>query len=335
MADLFSGGAYGDLFSYTKGNIQADGFEIKNLSGSVLRFAIGEMVYGRIMNQSLDAFGVGKGGTFTIPIFNDWGAPATVSPLVSGTSIGIGTQTTSSISMIIHEYGTGIGYEPFGDWTTNINIRNELNKTLGLNIGRAMNWLDKNTLSDNAQFFIDVPAVGSLSAFTQDSGGTTARSRASFGELGQGAVAFAYDTLKRSLVSPNSQRGLYTAIANSRTLRNLKNGSVFQNALLFNQLLVPGAKWQVLGEFQNILWIETEELTGDGTTLVCGGNAAGYGLGLAPRLWFYPDYGQDAQRLEVWKMKYYRGQGPIFMNKGTAALVIRSCSGTYNYGLMD
>jgi hypothetical protein len=324
---------YGDMFTYTKGNISADGFEVKNLSGSVMRYAVDEMVYARVMNQSRDAFGVGKGGTFTIPIFNDWGVPATVSPLVSGTSMGIGTQTTSSVSMVIKEYGTGIGYEPFGDWTTNIPIRDELVKTLGLNIGRAMNWLDKNTISDGCQFFIDVPAVGSLSAFTQDSGGTTARTRASFGELGQGALAFAYDTLKKSLVSPNSSRGFYTAIGNSRTFRNLKNGSVFQNMSLYTDM--RGIKWQVLGEFMNFVFIETEELTGDGTTLVTGANAAGFGLGLAPKLWFYPDYGEDAGRMEVWKTKYYRGQGAIFMNKGTAAIAIRTCSGTFNYGLMD
>jgi hypothetical protein len=329
----FSDQGYGDMFSYTKGNITADGFEVKNLSGSVLRYAVDEMVYGMVMNRSRDAFGIGKGGTFTIPIFNDWGAPATVSPLVSGTSIGIGTQTTSSVSMVIHEYGTGIGYEPFGDWTTSIPIRDQLSKTLGLNIGRAMNWLDKYELVDNAQFMIDIPATGSLSAFLQDSGGTTRASQAAYGELFSGAVAFGYDTFKKSIAKPNSLRGFYTAIANSRTLRNLKIGSVFLNYSLYTDF--RGQKYQVLGEFQGFVWIETEELTGDGTTLLTAANAAGYGMGLEPRLWFYPDYGNDAGRLEVWKTKYYRGQGPIFMNKGTAAILIRSNSGTYDYSVMQ
>jgi hypothetical protein len=114
---------YGQFFGYTGAQSIADGFQPNHLAGTVMREAFGDLVFSRFMNESRDAFGVGRGGTFTIPIAKDWGMPGTVSPLVSGTTIGLGTHKTDSISLMMYEYGTGIAYERILDWFTNINNR--------------------------------------------------------------------------------------------------------------------------------------------------------------------------------------------------------------------
>jgi hypothetical protein len=96
-----------------------------------------------------------------------------------------------------------------------------------------------------------------------------------------------------------------------------------------------GIKWQVLGEFMNFLAVETEELLGKGTLIAVAANAGGYGFGMLPRTWYYPDYGSDAARLSVWKTKFYRGQGAIWRDSGTAAIVIRAKSAAFDYSTLD
>jgi len=195
---------YGNMQSYTKANIQADGFEVKNLSGSILRQAFGALVFSRGMNESRDSFGLGRGGTFTVPIYKDWGAPATVSPLVSGTAIGIGTQKTDSVSFMINEYGTGIGYETIGDWITNQDVRSQLVQTLGNHIGRMINWLDYDLLVNNAVNTIEVRAPGSYALL----GTNRAMVATSYGELGNGGLALAYETFRAAIASPVTSAGL-------------------------------------------------------------------------------------------------------------------------------
>lgn len=316
---------YGDLFSYTRANISTDGFEVKNISRDVLRFAIGQLVFARFLNESRDSFGVGKGGTFTVPIFRNWAAPTSVSPLTPGTAIGIGTQQTLSASFVMHEYGTGIGYETIGDWITDIDVRKQLVETLGLHIARMINWLDYNVLV-NTTFSIESPAPGS---YTNLLGTNRQTSQAAYGELGPGGVALAYDSLKKSLVEPLTSRGQYIMVGNAETFRHLKHGSVFINQALYSD--ISSFKYQVLGEFMGFVFVETEELTGKGTALAIGANAGGYGFGLPPKTFYYPDYGADAGRLQVWKTIFYRGQGPIFRNIGTAVICIRTNSAPYNY----
>jgi len=317
---------YGDLFTYDVAGIRGDGFEIQNLAGTVLRQAISQLVFSRVMNQSRDAFGKGKGGTFTTPIFKDWGAVSAVSPLTSGTAISVGTQKTDSVSMVINEYGTGIGYEGFGDMLTNIEIRGELVNTMGRHLGRMINWLDYDVLSKTS-FGIEVVAAGS---YTNLLGTNRKIVATAYGELGVGGVALAYDSLRKSLVTPYTQRGLYWWIASTETLRHLKSGSVFQNQQLYNQK--QGDLYQILGEFNGFVFIETEENLSKGTSIVGGANAAGFGFGLLPRTFYYPDYGSDASRLQVWKTLFYRGQGAIARDKGTACIVVRSNTNPYNYG---
>jgi hypothetical protein len=320
---------YGNMQSYTKANIQADSFEVKNLGGTIMRKAFGQLVFSRFMNESRNAFGLGKGGTFTVPIFNDWGAVATVQPLVSGTAIGIGSQKVDSVSMTIGEFGTGIGYETQGDFVTNLDIRDQLTTTLGNHIARMVNWQDYDILVNNALFTIEVPSAGSYSSLlgTNRIGNID---RSGYGELGAGGLAKVYDTFRGAIASPVTQRGMYIAVGNARTFRNLKNGSVFQNQQLYANM--RGNTWQVLGDFMGFTFVESEELTGNGTTLFLANNAGGYGFGQLPRTWYYPDYGQDAGRLSVWKTIYYRGQGAIWRDKGTTAILMRTNSSTYNYG---
>lgn len=319
---------YGDMFSYTGANVRGDGFEVPRLAGTVLRTAFSELVFGRLFSESRDAFGVGKGGTFTVPIFKDWGSPATVSPLVTGTAISVGTQNVDSIPMSMYEYGTGIGWETLGDWFTSIDVRSQLVNTLGRHIGRMVNWLDYDIVQ-GGNFSLELIAAGSFSPLL---GTNRRRSGVAtiFAELGQGAMALAYDSFKKSLVSPVTERGLYGIVGNSRTFRNLKQGSVFQNQYLYSGL--QGRNYQILGEAFGFLFLETEELTGNGTTFAFGQGAAGFGFGKLPSLTFYPDFGSDAGRLQVWKTLFYRGQGPIWRDKGTAIITIRSNSDAYTYG---
>lgn len=318
---------YGDMFSYNVANIRADGFEVKGLAGTILRQAFSQLVFTRLLNQSNDAFGVGKGGTFTTPIFQDWGAPTAVTPLTSGTAIGIGTQKTTSVSMVMNEYGTGIGYEKLGDWMTNLDVRSQLITTLGNHIGRMVNWLDYDIVSKTI-FSIEAVAAGSYRFL----GTNRQQSQATYGEFGPGGLAFAYDTFKKSLVYPATDRGLYLAVGGAESFRHLKQGSVFQNLSLYTDQ--RGLKYQILGEFMNFLFVETEELTAKGTIFLSGANVGGYGFGMNPRPFYYPDFGDDAGRLNVWKVLFYRGQNAIWRDTGTACICARSSSSAYNYGAL-
>lgn len=322
------GQGYGDMFGYTGVNARADGFEVKRLAGTVMRKAISDLVFTRFLEESQDAFGVGKGGTFTVPIFKDLGAVGTVSPLVSGTAIGLATQKTDSVQMMMYEYGTGISYEKILNWFTDINVQNQLTTSLSRHVARMVNWLDYDIFC-NTPFSIEVPATGS---YTTLLGTNRIVTQATLGELGPGGLALAYDSFKKNVVPPLTSRGLYGIVGNSETFRNLKQGSIFQNLNLYTSLNGQGINYQVLGEYAGFIFFETEELMGKGTSFAFGKNVGGYGFGALPQIWYYPDYGSDAGRLPVWKVLFYRGQGPIWRTKGTAAICIRSSSGAFNYG---
>ena len=322
------GAGYGGMFGYTGGQVRADGFEPKHFAATVMRRAFSNLVFTRFMNESTDAFGVGKGGTFTVPIFLDYGMPGTVSPLVSGTAITVGTQNVDSVTMKMYEYGTGIAYERILNWFTNIEVQNQLLVTLSNAVSRGVNWLDFNTMW-NTTFSMEVPAAGSYSTIL---GTNRHKGQATFGELGMGGLAYLYDQFKKNVVSPINDRGMYGIIGNSETLRNLKQGSVFQNAILYNSL--QGIRYQVLGEFMNFVFVETEEQMSKGTAFAFGDNVGGYGFGQMPNITYYPDFGQDAGRLPVWKILYYRGQDAIWRDKGTACVAINCNTGAYNYGAL-
>lgn len=320
------GAGYGGMFGYTGANVRADGFEVKHLAATIMRRAFGELVFTRFLNESTDAFGVGKGGTFTVPIFKDFGQPGTVSPLVSGTAIGVGTQQTDSVSMMMYEYGTGIAYERILAWFTSLEVQNQLIVTLGNHIGRMINWLDFNVMNQTI-FGMEVPASGSYTTVGTSRNGIN---QGTYGEIGMGALALLYDTFRKSFVSPLTDRGMYGMVGNSETFRNLKQGSVFQNAFLYNSL--QGIRYQVLGEFMNFVFVETEEQLTKGTAFAFGANVGGFGFGQLPNVTYYPDFGQDAGRLPVWKTIFYRGQDAIFRDKGTACIKIHANTSAFNYG---
>lgn len=318
---------YGNIFGYTAVNVRADGWEPKHFAGTVMRRAFSALVFTRFMNESRDAFGVGKGGTFTVPMVLDWGMPTSITPLTSGTAMTVGTQSWDSVTMSMFEYGTGIAYEKILDWFTSIPVRNELIISLSNWIARAVNLLDFQ-MYDACRFAIEVPATGSYTPFTW---GTNRKgiNQGTYGELGRGGLAQLYDGFKKNIVSPYD-RGFYGLVSNSETLRNLKEGSVFQNAILYND--VNGIRFQVLGEYMGFFAVETEEQLTKGTSFAIANNSGGYGFGLMPNITFYPDFGQDAGRLPVWKVLFYRGQGPLYRDKGTAVVCIRSTTAAYSYG---
>lgn len=320
------GAGYGELFGYSVANIRGDGFEVPHLAGTILRTAIGQLVFTRFLNESRDAFGVGKGGTFTIPIFQDFGAVTSVTPLVPGTAIGLGTQRAFSVSMAMQEYGTGIAYESLGDWISSIEIRSQLVDTLGRHIGRMINFLDYEIFAATP-WSIEVVAAGSYNGLL---GTNRALVATAYGELGRGGVALAYDSLVKNLVPPVTQSGHYVWVANGETLRNLKEGSVFINKEMYAGM--SNFNMQILGIYNGFLFVETEEILRKGTSFAIGANAGGYGFGKLPSVTYYPDFGSDAGRLQVWKTLFYRGQGPIKRDWGTAAIIVRSKTAGYDYG---
>jgi len=324
MADILGG--YGNLFGYNVTNVRADGFEVQHFGPQVLRYAIPNLVFALGMNQSRDAFGVGKGGTFTVPLMLDWGMPGTVTPLISGTAIGLGTQKTDKIQMSMYEYGTGIGYETLTDWMTNLKFQTEIQITLGRHVARMINWLHYDQLV-NTIFSIEVPAAGS---YTNLLGTNRIVTQGTLGELGYGGVALAYDSMKANLVPPINSRNMYLWLASGATLRNLKAGSVFQNQMLYSK--ISSDSYQILGEFEKFVFVETEEQLNKGTSIVVGGNTAGYGFGMNPKVFYYKDYGSDAERFSVFKTLFYHGAGAIMRDKGTSCIVVRSSSGVYSYG---
>lgn len=321
------GAGYGDVFSYTGVNVRADGFEVKRISDKVMRLAFGDLIFTRLLTESRDAFGVGRGGTFTVPIFKEWGQPGTVSPLISGTAIGVGTQKTESVSMMMYEYGTGVGFEKIANWWTDVSCQEQLVYTLGNHVSRMINWLHFD-IFNSVNRAVETVAAGSYTALLATN--ITNHNSATFGELGVGGVSFMFDTFKKNVVKPISSRGLYGWVGNCETFRNLKSGSMFQNVQLYKNQ--QGDKYQILGEFNGFVFIETEEQMSKGTSFPFGGDVGGYGFGMPPTTYFYPDFGQDAGRLYVWKTVWYGGQGALLRDKGTACVCFRSKSDPFSYG---
>ncbi len=328
MSFLPSAG-YGGAFGYTGANVRTDGWEPKHFAGTVMRKAFSELVFSRLGNESTDAFGVGQGGTFTVPIAQDFGQPTSISALTSGTAITLGTQKWDSVTMVMNEYGTGIAYERILDWFSAIPVQNQLITSLSNHVSRAINLLDFQVLN-SCKFAMEVPAAGSYSTIL----GTNRAgiSQATMGELGMGGLALLCDSFKVRVVSPFNRRGMFGLVANSETLRNLIQGSVFQNRELYNSL--QGITYSVLGDFMNFTAITTEEQMTKGTAFALGLNTFGFGFGKQPSVTFYPDFGQDAGRLPVWKVLWYRGQDAIWRDKGTACVMIRCTTGAYNYGAL-
>ena len=229
--------------------------------------------------------------------------------------------------MTMNEYGTGIGYERILDWFSSIPVRNELLVSLSNHVARSINLLDFLVLNA-CKYSMEVPAAGSYSTIL----GTNRAgvSQATMGELGRGGVAQLYDGFRTRIVSPLNERGMYGWVGNSETFRNLKEGSVFQNAILYNSL--QGIRYQILGDYMNFTFVETEEQLTKGTSFAIGNNTFGFGFGLMPQITYYPDFGQDAGRLPVWKILWYRGQDPIWRDKGTSCIMVRSLTAAYSYG---
>jgi hypothetical protein len=95
---------------------------------------------------------------------------------------------------------------------------------------------------------------------------------------------------------------------------------------------MQGIRYQVLGEFMGFVFVETEEQLSKGTLFAFGANVGGYGFGQLPTVTYYPDFGQDAFRMPVWKTLFYRGQDVLWRDKGTCCVAIQASSAAYNYG---
>lgn len=320
---------YGDMFSASASEMRAAGFEIQHFSKPILRNAIDQLVFSRFMTPSTDAFGKGKGGTFTIRFAKDFGAISSVSALTSGTAIGIGSQAWDKVEMNMYEYGTGVGVEDFANMLTDIDLQMEVQQTLGRHVGRMINWLDFDIFNKTNKA-IEVGSMGSYGYIGTNRAGLA--SATAFGELGPGGVALAYDTLRGALVEPLTDGGLYGMLGNADTFRHLKSGSIFANQTLWGNM--SGMTYQVLGQFNGFLFVETSENLNKGTTFAFGKNVGGYGFGMNPRTFLYPDFGSDAGRLGVFKTLFYRGQGAIRRSVGTACIIIRSKTTGFDYGAL-
>jgi len=230
----------------------------------------------------------------------------------------------------MYEYGTGVGYERILNWFTSIAVQAELVKTLGNHVARMINYLDF-AVFDGVTRSMEIPASGSYSSIL----GTVRKGvvATAYGELGQGGLAFLWDQLRTNIVTPLiPERRLYGIVGCANSLRHLKQGSVFQNAALYQNL--QAYNYQILGEFGGFVFFETEEQLSKGTMFAFGQNVGGYGFGQPPQIWYYPDYGSDAGRLPVWKVLFYRGQDAIWRDKGTACVRIFSNTAAYNYGTL-
>lgn len=318
---------YGDEVLHGRTTFDDAGLTMEHWTPNVLRLAQPNLVFAKSIGlmEAPDAFGKGVGGTFTIPIF-DYDTDAHVltaaSALTEGTSISLGSQTYTSVSMVLQEYGFGYGWYDMIDYMTNVNFRAQVDMTAADKMARILNYLHSQ-IYYQSQWQIARHAGMTAGSFHWGSdalGAAHAGTHAGTGELTHGIIDFAVDTLRTSKV-PTDERGLYHVIGHAKTFRNIKADAKFENRDLYTR---NGQKalYQILGEYNGCLWIEATDRTYVGTTIITGRNVGGYGFGKQPAAVYYDDYKDDAGRAKAIKARVVFGYGETLRDAGTTCIVI-------------
>lgn len=307
--------------------------ELEQWATDVIRYSLGDLVFAKSigMTQSVERFfGVGGGGTVTIPIYN-WETDANVvsakTPLVIGSSITLGTQVIDSVRIDLKFYGMGYSKHDEIDYITNLNNRRLIQQTMSNKAARVINALHKDIYEASQMGIYTISTAGSLSQDGQI--GTNPSWGGTGGDFTLGLVHAARDGLIRSNVMAG-QRGLYEIIGHPDTFRTIKNFAKFENRELYNNN-GRGNLFQVLGEWEGCTWIETTERMSKGTSFIVGRNVGGYGFGQQPKVFYYPDFGEDAGRHQVWKLKFALAQGATLRDKGTTCLTLRTSPTALTY----
>lgn len=287
----------------------------------VIRYGKDLLVFGDFLENRTDrAFGKAKGETYTVPIYN-WEDVATTA-LTVGTSITVGTQSVDSVSISLAEYGRGISKEGKIDYISNIANAQELQITIAQQWADTFNELAGKVFSDSVWGVYTVGNEGSHSALGTN---LTDDSQKGTGTITGTMISYVYQQLRKAKVRrfPTEYGQLYLWVGNAETLQAVKDEAGWENLQLYNRG-GEGIIHNVLGPYKGFLFVETEEGLVKGKSYAFGQGVGAYGFALPMHIAYYPDYHQDAGRLQVWKWHTILGLGATLRDKGTTCIVVKS-----------
>lgn len=319
---LFTEG-YGDLFGLTSSQMKGQNQVLTQWSGEVLRLGMDKLVFPSFLSMTPPGItmGLNKGDTFRIPIFTWIEETAGTTALTSGTTIPLLSQGTLNVYGTLDEYGRGIGMENTLEYYTKLDNGAQIIETLANNRARVVNELCRSIINATPHnVILGVTGTAGTTRFNLASTeGTTAIST-----LSSTHVKNIYDHLKSKRV-PTFSNGLYYYVGNAKHLRGLKNESVFESWSLYNNMPGIGANgliYQVLGAWQGLMFIQTEEGMSDTYGYVVAPEVGAQAYAKPISLYYYPDYNSDAGRVNVVKWHMIAGFAQTLRNYGTRALKV-------------
>lgn len=307
---------YGDDLGLTQAGLSTAGLELTKWSPEVIRYGKDMLVFADFLENRTDrAFGKKQSETYTVPIY-PWGDVATTA-LTPGTSITVDDIGTDAISITLEEYGRGIGKEGMVDYISNIDNRTEIQINIARQWADTFDALSGVILGSSAHMVYTVASAGSHSAVT-----TAAGNQKGTGTITGTLVDYLYDQLRASPTVGKFTDGLYRWVGNSETLRAVKREAGWENMQLYQR--GPGLRTQILGAWKGFLFVETEENTLKGKSLVFGETVGAFGFAKPMTVYYYPDYHSDANRLQVFKWHTILGIGTTLRDKGTTCITVRT-----------
>lgn len=315
MAFLSDPYGYGNFIGLGSSDL-GPGLVLTNWIPDVLRYGKDALVFPEFLRLDPRGFGREKGDTFVIPIYS-WNSVATTA-LTAGTTIEVRTQTVGSVQVTLSEYGDALSKEGYIDYISNINNAAEVQQTLGQTWADTLNALAGDVFKNGLHGARSEDTSGSYYIGTNDPSDNWKGT----GPISGSLVEAVYDKMKANKV-PTFPDGKYRWVGNAVTLRPVKRLAGWENMQLYN-MGGEGLRSQQLGVWQGFTFVETEEYCRNQESFVFGQEVGAYSFGNPMDIWYYPDFQDDAGRLQVWKWYAVLGLGATLRDKGTHLLVVKT-----------
>jgi len=282
--------AYGNVVPFDRSDMRTAGLEVKQWAADVMRYGFDNMSYAKYLTSRTE-FGVGKGGTITVPV---WPWDRTVSgttALAVGTRVPIGTQSAESFDVNIGEYGRGYVVDSFMSMLSNVNQIEKAKQGLAFNFAVTWDAFVRNTVFEAASHGARAIAAGSLSIGANP--GTVAANAVIDGTM----VREMYRHMRAQKV-PRFSDGYYRWLSNGASLDPLMNDPGWES-LQVETTNGDGMRRNVLGKFRGFIFEETEENTVDGEHHLFGPDFGVQAFGNPVRLVLEEDYLDDFGRVDA------------------------------------
>jgi len=271
-----------------------------------------------------EELGGGPGDTLHVPMFTNLAHHRGTAALVPGTSIYTGTQESSRMDITVTEYGNGVVTEGIYVDLSAASIPAQVEESLARDFVYTMDWLVGSLFHTTRHCAICMNT--GVTAFQDKPAGDVTTDPT--GTLSGDVLGTIYDKFQgdhAEHVVPKIEipgYGMYYGlIAGPAVTRGLKNDVGWQNLQLYNNN-GDGIFNSRVGLFEDFVIFETNMGQDAGTSIAFGADAFAMAVSSPMELFYYPDFGQDANRAQAWKWKTVLGMAKAYADSGTHAIRI-------------